>query len=78
MCKVGFGGRDNAALFRSIVKAGKARGWRAGAGASELGGLVSFLYPVEPSAPWIMFMHWDEFDGLKPATNAGLVVDTKR
>jgi hypothetical protein len=75
VCKVGFGGRDNQALLRSVVKAGEARGWSAGAGAAELGGLVSFLYPSEPSAPKIMFTHWDEFDGLKPATNAALILD---
>jgi hypothetical protein len=77
VCKVGFGGRDNEAMHRSIVKAGEARGWRSGAGAAELGGLVSFLYPPEPSGPKIMFTHWDEFDGLKPATNAGLILDNK-
>lgn len=79
VCKVGFGGRDNAALYRSIVKAGEARGWRAGAGAAELGGLVSFLYAPEPSTKrMIMFTHWDQFDGLKPATNAGLILETRR
>jgi hypothetical protein len=78
VCKVGFGGRDNRALLRSVVKAGEARGWSAGGGAAELGGLVSFLYPPDPSAPKIMFTHWDEFDGLKPATNAALILDTER
>ena len=78
VCKVGFGGKDNQALFRSIVEAGEAKGWRAGPGASELGGLVSFLYAPEPSTDMVMFTHWDEFDGMKPATNAGLIVKTKK
>ena len=73
-CQVGFGGADNEALFRSIVKAGEARGWRPGEGAAELGGLVSFLHPPAPSTETIMFTHWDEYDGLKPATNAALIV----
>lgn len=77
VCKVGFGGPDNEALHRSIVRTGEARGWRSGAGAAELGGLVSFLYPPEPSTDMIMFTHWDKFDGLKPATNAGLIRKTK-
>lgn len=76
VCQVGFGGKDNRELFRSIIEAGEARGWRAGPGASELGGLVSFLYPPAPSTRMIMFVHWDEFDGLKPATNAGLIEET--
>lgn len=76
VCKVGFGGKDNQALFRSIVAAGETNGWRAGPGASELGGLVSFLYAPEPSTDMVMFIHWDEYDGLKPATNAGLIVKT--
>lgn len=77
ICVLRFGGRDNTALFRSIVHYGEARGWRAGPGATELGGLVSFLYAPPPATHYIMFMHWDEFDGLKPATNAGLVVEAK-
>ena len=73
VCRVRFGGPNNALLFRSVVNAGVARGWRAGDGAAELGGFVSFLYPPPPSTDLVMFTHWDEFDGLKPATNVGLV-----
>jgi hypothetical protein len=77
VCQVGFGGRDHDAIHRSIVKAGEARGWRPGAGAAELGGFIGFLYAPEPSTDMVMFTHWPEFDGLKPATNAGLIVKTK-
>lgn len=73
VCRVRFGGKNNAMLVSSVVKAGVARGWRPGDGAAELGGFVSFLYPPPPSTDLIMFTHWDEFDGLRPATTVGLV-----
>jgi hypothetical protein len=73
-CQVRFGGADNRALLGAVIKAGEARGWWASAGAEELGGLVSFLYPPGPAKQTIMFTHWDEYDGLKPATNAAMIV----
>ena len=73
VCQVGFGGKDNQALYRSIIQAGEARGWHASAGAEELGGFITFLDPPTPSRRTIMFAHWPEFDGLEPATNAGLI-----
>jgi len=76
-CQVRFGGKDNQALLRSVIETGEARGWRAGPGAAELGRLISFLHPPDPTAPKIMFVHWPDFDGLKPATNATLITNVE-
>ena len=64
-------------MYRSVIRAGEARGWRSSGGAAELGGFISFLFPPAPDTRMIMFMHWPDFDGLKPATSAGLIVKTE-